>query len=60
MTIRKILASLILLGFAAMHAWGSYKGYDPTISAIYAAGLIVGAVALLCNFSWARWRGCNT
>ncbi len=57
MTARKIFASLILLGFAALHGWSSYNGYDSMISAIYAAGLGVGAAALLLNFHWARFFG---
>lgn len=57
MTARKIFASLILLAFAGMHAWGSYHGYDSTISAIYAAGLLVAAGALLFEFHWARFFG---
>ena len=54
MTIRKYLATLILLAFAGMHGWGCAMGYAPIISGIFAAGLVAGAAGLLIRFFWAR------
>ena len=54
MGLRKTLASLALLGLAAIHIRGVAMGWGQAISVLYAGGMIAGAVALLRDCFWAR------